>query len=609
MQVRPMLAQIDRDSGYVKWAEQVRLLLPGTDSTGLVASYQDLIFDNGTLVALQGAPRTFDPIDSTDFSIQFFDLNGNLLRSKGYSFGDSTRRAQATDIVPVEDGYILYGSSNLPSYGYLLKINKSGDLLWLRRLVTSTGISKPERIAVQGDDIYMTGASDPLYADIFALKTDKDGQVDAACGAYFEDIPADDHEVPITLAQTAVNVTPLVRFAVTRVLTSTSTPLQSKSLCVTCSPPPCFDVNTAQTIRFCPDELVEIGGVQYGLPGIVRDTIDLPNGCDSIIVYTLEYEPSPVPLLFSLTCPANIAVSVPSGSNTAMVTYSNAVLTSNCPCPNKDVSLWQGLPSGSSFPIGSSTVAYVGSDDCGNTGTCSFTVQVAAEKPCDTKIAGCIKYELLRVDTSSTGFTYSVRVTNNCTGEMDYSRFQLAGGLALDMPDDSEYTAPSGRKYRIRNPHFSHVRFKTTGQGIKNGESDVFVYKLPPSANIAFINVGTKLRTGEQFESLLINFGCEPSSGSSAQRSGQATAQAASVAPPSLHLSPNPANDRVRVQFQTKLEYTLRVFRTDGQMLLQTSVQTPDFQLILSDQWPAGVYLIDCTDDAGRRATARLVRM
>ena len=50
-------------------------------------------------------------------------------------------------------------------------------------------------------------------------------------------------------------------------------------------------------------------------------------------------------------------------------------------CGNATVTLVSGLPSGSLFPVGTSTVVMVATDECGNTSTCSFKVSIHDTKP------------------------------------------------------------------------------------------------------------------------------------------------------------------------------------------------------------------------------------
>jgi hypothetical protein len=72
-----------------------------------------------------------------------------------------------------------------------------------------------------------------------------------------------------------------------------------------------------------------------------------------------------------VTCPVDIVVSVPFGQTEAVVEFTASVSDN---CSNATVSC--DPPSGSSFPLGVTTVTCTGVDDCGNTGNCTFTVTV-----------------------------------------------------------------------------------------------------------------------------------------------------------------------------------------------------------------------------------------
>jgi hypothetical protein len=73
-------------------------------------------------------------------------------------------------------------------------------------------------------------------------------------------------------------------------------------------------------------------------------------------------------------CPANITVSPTTLAGT-IVTYTTPTATDNCggtPTRNQT----SGMPSGSRFPIGTTTNTYEFTDACGNKSTCNFTVTV-----------------------------------------------------------------------------------------------------------------------------------------------------------------------------------------------------------------------------------------
>jgi len=52
----------------------------------------------------------------------------------------------------------------------------------------------------------------------------------------------------------------------------------------------------------------------------------------------------------------------------------NYTLLATDNCGEVTLSLYSGLPSGSVFPVGTSTVVMIATDACGNTTTCTFTV-------------------------------------------------------------------------------------------------------------------------------------------------------------------------------------------------------------------------------------------
>lgn len=72
-------------------------------------------------------------------------------------------------------------------------------------------------------------------------------------------------------------------------------------------------------------------------------------------------------------CPSNITVNAVTGTCAAPVTFS-ATATDNC--TGATIAQLSGPTSGSSFPVGTTTVVYRATDAANNTGDCSFTVTV-----------------------------------------------------------------------------------------------------------------------------------------------------------------------------------------------------------------------------------------
>ncbi len=92
-----------------------------------------------------------------------------------------------------------------------------------------------------------------------------------------------------------------------------------------------------------------------------------------------------------IICPPDITVNSDS-TCMAVVTWNDPVVSDNC----STVRLVSSHPSGTSFPVGITTVFYTAYDDCGNNAGCHFTVTVIAQccnKPpvliCPADFSGC----------------------------------------------------------------------------------------------------------------------------------------------------------------------------------------------------------------------------
>ncbi|MGH9970087.1 MAG: HYR domain-containing protein [Pyrinomonadaceae bacterium] len=76
----------------------------------------------------------------------------------------------------------------------------------------------------------------------------------------------------------------------------------------------------------------------------------------------------------TISCPADIIADFDAAVNGAVVTYVAPVGTDNCPSTTTQIA---GLPSGSTFPTGTTTNTFRVTDASGNTAECSFKVTVA----------------------------------------------------------------------------------------------------------------------------------------------------------------------------------------------------------------------------------------
>ncbi|TQI71449.1 putative secreted protein (Por secretion system target) [Gramella sp. Hel_I_59] len=78
-----------------------------------------------------------------------------------------------------------------------------------------------------------------------------------------------------------------------------------------------------------------------------------------------------------LSCPTNINETVPFGESGKVINYDNPTFDDNC--PGTTIIQNAGLPTGSEFPIGSTTNTFEITDKIGNTATCSFNVTITEQ--------------------------------------------------------------------------------------------------------------------------------------------------------------------------------------------------------------------------------------
>ncbi len=370
----------------------------------------------------------------------------------------------------------------------------------------------------------------------------------------------------------------------------------------------------AETIRFCPGETVMLGGNAYTQPGTVVVSTPASVGCDTIVTYTLQYS-TPAPSNVSINCPHPVSVVVGLGAGGGIATYANAIANSDCSCPGMDITQSSGLASGSSFPLGNSQVCYRAKDACGQTKTCCFNVTVSEEDPCDIKVIGCMKYELLTVtQDQSKKKTYRIRVTNNCAAELIYTAIQVPSGLVATFPvDNTTYTAPSGNDYLVRSPNFSpfySVRYRATGTGIANGQSDILRYTLPALADVKYIHIMARLNVQQYFEAHINTFYCPVGVTPLDERSDEATITIAQDLA-SIFVFPNPAVDAINVDLSIwdGERVQLQVFNSQGQRVLfnTTTASMEAQQLSLPKGLADGLYFLEASTEAGEKDVVKFV--
>ena len=135
----------------------------------------------------------------------------------------------------------------------------------------------------------------------------------------------------------------------------------------------------------------------------------------SSCTFTITVNDTQAPVL---TCPANITQAAPVGQCSATVTYSLPTVNENCgaaPTPTCNP------PSGSSFPVGTTTVNCSATDQVNNTGSCSFTVTVTGTQPLSITCPANITTALSPGQCSTPVSYPQPDVTNGCSGTSSVS--------------------------------------------------------------------------------------------------------------------------------------------------------------------------------------------
>ncbi|MCB0534350.1 MAG: T9SS type A sorting domain-containing protein [Lewinellaceae bacterium] len=372
----------------------------------------------------------------------------------------------------------------------------------------------------------------------------------------------------------------------------------------------------SDTLEFCPGESVSIGGQTYDQPGIVTDTIPDPNGCPLVLVYVLRYATTPNSDV-SIECVEDINIATIAGTGAVPVDYDLPTATSDCPCPGVTLTLTEGLPPGSLFPVAKTKVCYEARDSCGNVDTCCFHVIVREALPCDTKEIGCMRWELLRItQNAAKERTYRIRAINKCTEPMIYTAFELPDGTKAVKPaENSVYITPDGRDYLVRNPNFSpfySIRFKSLSDSIANGKSDIFEYTLPPQSEPDYIHVMARLTPQQFFEAYLNTFNCpvEQESKPGFKENAFNSAQTF-VAGSGLRVFPNPTTGTLFADLSDFSEQAvqLRIFDATGKLVqeLQLTADSTSQAVQLKPDLPEGLYVLQVQNRVGERQAVRFV--
>ncbi len=166
------------------------------------------------------------------------------------------------------------------------------------------------------------------------------------------------------------------------------------------------------------------GSVFTGTTMVTCTATDI-NGNTSVCTFMVTVEDGSDPVI---TCPTDISVGTDPGVCSAVVTWTDPVATDDC----GTVTTVCNPPSGSTFPIGTTTVTCTTTDGVGNTATCTFDVTVADDE--NPIIFLCQSTQTIPTTSNGAG---------DCTGEVpdllsmfptQYSAMDNCGATFTQVP-------------------------------------------------------------------------------------------------------------------------------------------------------------------------------
>ncbi|MDC8004567.1 HYR domain-containing protein [Aureisphaera galaxeae] len=128
--------------------------------------------------------------------------------------------------------------------------------------------------------------------------------------------------------------------------------------------------NDACGVQSTSIDITEFTCADIGDNNVVLTVMDV-NGNTSTCTAIVTVEDSIAP---TISCPSDVTTSNDPGMCSAIVTFADAITLDNC--GTVTVAQTGGLPSGSDFPVGTSTVEFTATDGSGNTTVCTFNITV-----------------------------------------------------------------------------------------------------------------------------------------------------------------------------------------------------------------------------------------
>lgn len=138
-----------------------------------------------------------------------------------------------------------------------------------------------------------------------------------------------------------------------------------------------------------------------------------------------------------ITCPADITVNISPNTCSAAVTWADPVATDNCSIDN----VVCNPPSGSIFPIGTTTVTCTAADPSNNTASCTFDITVVDDT--GNCIGDCVQNIILN-NTSVNGL-YHAGNTVSATNTTTSANANFKAGNLIEL--ENNFSAPASTNF------------------------------------------------------------------------------------------------------------------------------------------------------------------
>jgi hypothetical protein len=327
----------------------------------------------------------------------------------------------------------------------------------------------------------------------------------------------------------------------------------------------------------------------------------------------------------AISCPANITVTTAIGSCVAPVTYA---VTATDNCPGVTTALTAGLASGSSFPIGVTTVTHRATDAAGNISSCSFTVTVL-----DGQLPVISVQPASRTVCTGTDAAFSVTSTN----AVSYQWQQYIAGVWTNIAGATGSTLTLSAVNVGMNDNSYRVNVIGLCTTVSSGFASLYVNPLP-SVSLTASNPPVLLPT----QSTSITANVNPAGGTFAWfKNGAALSPAVTIgtlsnltvesagtyrtvytdlngcvntsgdlvisaeASDRLYIAPNPNFGQFWVRYynQVNEQLTLTVFNSNGARVYQKAVTTTlaysRIDVDLGIEAP-GIYVVELRNSTGK---------